>query len=132
VYTAHVSTSSWWPFKRRSDTSKKTKSPGSGDDRRLSETRRIVREAFERAEQPEKLSVKAPVTQSESSLGYSSSEEDGVIHVCFHQTGRLFETTFVKVDPITRRSKRVVKRFSKSRVYYRDDGALIDDDNWIG
>jgi len=128
-----VSTSSWWPFKRRSDRSKKTKSPGSGDDSRLSETRRIVREAFDRAEQPlVRLPVKAPVPLYDSSLVYSHSEEDGIIHVNFHQSRHLSGPTFIKLDPITRKTKRVAKRFNKSHVYYRDDGKLLDDENWIG
>jgi len=38
-------------------------------------------------------------------------------------------STFVKKDPVTKRTKRVARRFDRSDVFYTEDGRLIDDDN---
>ena len=52
-----------------------------------------------------------------------------IVHVCFHRTSNLLEPTIIKKDPITRKTKRVAKRFNKSSIFYSQDGNLIDDDN---
>jgi len=52
---------------------------------------------------------------------------DDIVHVNFHWREN-DETTFIKKDPITKKTNRVARRFNKSRVFYMEDGNLIDDD----
>jgi len=124
---------SWWPFKRRSDSSKKSKPSGEqGERKRLSETRRIARhvarEAYRAGEEPE------PVIEPESKRpeGPTVKVYGDIIHVNFHRADKLTEDTFVKKDPVTRKLKRVARRFDRSDVFYTKDGRLIDDDNRPG
>jgi len=49
-----------------------------------------------------------------------------VIHVNFHRGNKLLEGTFVKKDPVTKRRKRVARRFDRSDVFYTEDGRLLD------
>jgi len=118
----------WWPWKRRSDTSKKQLSPGEERDKRLDETRRILRhvakEALHSKQEPaeEELPEPAPSKKTFSVTTYGE-----MVHVSFHREDLLLGDTFLKKDPITKKLKRVAKRFDRSDVFYTKDGRLIDD-----
>jgi len=119
---------SWWPpWRRKSDTTDKSKALGEvGNGRRFEDTRRIVRHIKKRALFPEQAPEPIPPP-----LGRPSAPTvtiyGSLIHVNFHQSEKIVEGTFVKKDPITRKLKRVAKRFDRSEVFYTENGRLIDD-----
>ena len=119
------------PWRRRSGKSKKPSSPGEqGRDKRLDETRRIVMRVAKEALQAEQ-EPPATAAPTRTRLGrVTVSECDGVIHVNFHRE-RLLRDEITVRDPITHETRRIARRFNKSRLFYNDDG-LIDNDNWVG
>ena len=122
---------SWWPFWRRSDTSKNGKTPGKkGSDRRFNETRRIVRhlrsEALRDKQEPEEEPPPPPPPARDE--GPTVTGYGDIVHVNYHATW-LIRPTIVRKDPVTKTTKRVARRFDRSEVFYAEDGRLIGDDD---
>jgi hypothetical protein len=115
---------SWWPLWDRSRRkSEKTEAPGEKErSQRLDDTRRIVRHVAQEAYRspPEPEPVLAPTE------ALTISVYGDITHVNFHSQA-VFDSYIVRVDPVTKKTTRVARRFDKSSVFYRRDGVLIDD-----
>ena len=57
-------------------------------------------------------------------------QDSDVVHVNFNKMSVLMGS-FEATDPVTKK-KRPTRRFNRSDVFYRKDGRLLDDDNWVG
>ena len=125
---------SWWPLRRRSDTSKKPKSTGKqGDeDKRLGETRRIARHVAREAYRAGDDSEPEVEPEPEVPKGPTVTVYGDLVHINYHQDQESLRITFFRRDPITKRLKRAPKNFGKSDVFYTKDGKLLSDETWIG
>jgi hypothetical protein len=121
---------SWWPFRRRSGKSKQSKSDGEQvKDKQLDETRRIARHVARQAFFSEDASESEPEPEPERPQGPTVTVYGNVVHVNFHKMEDLInQGSILRKDPVTRKIKRVAKRFDRSDVFYTKDGKLIDDE----
>ena len=88
---------------------------------------RVAKEALQAEQKPP-----PPVAPARTRKGkVTVSECEGVIHVNFHQEKVLRDEITIR-DPITHETRRVARRFNKSQLFYREDGGLVDNDNWVG
>jgi hypothetical protein len=124
---------SWWPFRRRNETTAAVSTPDAAGERRLDETKRILRrvahEAVQAATPPDQAPAPAPVERRQSDPTVTVYGD--IVHVNFHQSG---PATYVVVrkDPITRKLTPIARRFERTDVFYAKDGRLLGGDEWIG
>ncbi len=111
-----------WPKWLRSGKSK-SKSPGKQDVASLNGTRRIVRAVVREA-----VSL-PPREQPKRTEPLEVRRESMVVHINFKKLDVLLGK-FDATHPVTK-EKRKTRRFSKSDIFYRKDGKLLDDDNWV-
>jgi len=113
----------WWPFgRRRSKASAQQQDPGERRDPKLDETRRIVRDVVHKTKRLRPSSKPKPRPKRPT-----VNDRGSYVHVDFHRDELLW-LAVDRMDPITKKTRRVKRATKRTTRFYRKDGTLYDGD----